>query len=341
MNIEQILNTETFLSYVKSREVAPYFLEALFPEKKIRGLNLAYIKGANNIPVSATIHSFDTESELAERDKFSEVKAKLALVKRKIRMDEELLIQLQSMNDYDREEALKAIYDDVDRMVEAVRAKAEYMRGEVLSTGKLTTKDDNGVSVTLDYLVPDTHKEVLTTTWDSADAKPIEDIKRWADTIQADTGIRPSRALTSTKVLNTLLMNKSIRSAALGVNSEMILTRAQLNALFSALELPTIVTYDGLAKVEKANKQGYESKKFVDENKFIMFPEGILGETVYGTTAEEIELTNEVKDKELFGNILAMSYREIDPVARYTKAVATILPTFPEADKVFIADVIK
>lgn len=340
MNIDQILNTETMLTYAKSRVREPYFLENLFPEKKIQGLNLAYIKGANSLPVAATIHSFNTESELAERDKFNEVKQKLALIKRKIQMDEELLIQLRSMNDYDREEAIKAIYDDVDNMVEAVRAKAEYMRGEVLSTGKLTTKNDNGVNVTLDYLVPDTHKEILTTTWDTADAKPLEDIKRWADTIQADTGVRPVRALTSTKVLNALLMNQSIRKAALGVNSEMVLTRTQLNTLLSTMELPVIVTYDGLARVEKADKTGYEAKKFVDDNKFIMFPEGKLGDSVYGLTAEEIELTNEV-DKSLFGNITVVTYRDIDPVARYTKAVATMLPTFPEADKVFIADVLK
>ena len=71
-----------------------------------------------------------------------------------------------------------------------------------------------------------------------------------------------------------------------------------------------------------------------------MFPDGALGNTIYGLTAEEIELANDSSvDMNSIGNIIAMVYNTTDPVARWTKAVATALPSFPVADEIFIAKV--
>lgn len=338
--VEQLLSNETILEYAKNRERKPYFGEFLFPEKKIHGLTLDYIKGANNLPVAANIHGFDTEAEIGERDTFSIVKEKLALVKRKIKMDEELLIKLNSKNDHEFEEAVKKLYDDIDNMVESVRARAEHMRMQALSTGKISTEGHNRARVVVDYKVPDNHKEVLTTSWADDASKPLDDIKRWSDIILMDTGVRPTRALTSTTVLNSILVNKSVRKAMYGVNSDMILTEAQLNQQLKAMGLPSIVTYDEMYRVETLDKSGYKTERFFPEDTFVMFGPDILGHTVYGLTGEEIELrSSENIDKSMFGNIVALVYRTIDPVARWTKAAATVLPSFPAANEVFIAKV--
>ena len=82
-------------------------------------------------------------------------------------------------------------------------------------------------------------------------------------------------------------------------------------------------------------------KKLADKSK-LKISKSSLGKTVYGPTPEEIRLSsNPAVDITKVGNILAMVYDEtVDPVATYTKAVTTALPSFEAADQVFIANVL-
>ena len=71
-----------------------------------------------------------------------------------------------------------------------------------------------------------------------------------------------------------------------------------------------------------------------------MLPDGPLGETKFGVTAEEVELRNITNSQfQNFGNIISQIYSTPDPVARWTKAVAKAMPSFPTADQIYIADV--
>ncbi len=101
---------------------------------------------------------------------------------------------------------------------------------------------------------------------------------------------------------------------------------------------PVIRTYDEKYKVQEANGK-YTTKKYFPENKFAMFNDDLLGETLYGPTAEETRLTRDpAVDTTLVSNVLASVYDETrDPVGTWTKAVATALPSFAAADEVFQA----
>jgi hypothetical protein len=105
------------------------------------------------------------------------------------------------------------------------------------------------------------------------------------------------------------------------------------------MDLPTVASYDSQYRVQNANGT-YTAKRYFEDGKFVLLPEGKLGDTVYGLTAEEIELRNKPGvDISTFGNIIAEIYSTNDPVARWTKAVATALPSYPYADQTFIAKV--
>lgn len=340
-SIAEIFDTATLLNYLKERKYAPMLGESLFPNEKIQGLKIEYIKGASNIPVMASVHAFDTESEIASREGFETVEQKIALIKRKIRMNEELIIQLSRPRDTrEQQYAINKVYNDVDNMVIAVRARVEAMRMEALSTGKIIV-NENGVAVTVDYGVPEAHKETLsgTSIWTNEASTPLDDIYEFVDTVVGTTGTKPTRALTSRSVLNALLRHTSIRKAIHGVNSDRVITVNDLNALLKAMELPVIATYDERVRVQGADGT-YATNRYFPEDKFVMFPDGALGNTIYGLTAEEIELANDSSvDMNSIGNIIAMVYNTTDPVARWTKAVATALPSFPVADEIFIAKV--
>ena len=69
-------------------------------------------------------------------------------------------------------------------------------------------------------------------------------------------------------------------------------------------------------------------------------PDGDMGETLFGLTAEELELRKkEGVDISEIGNVIIEQYATNDPVAKWIKAVATALVTFPCAGQVFIATI--
>lgn len=94
------------------------------------------------------------------------------------------------------------------------------------------------------------------------------------------------------------------------------------------MELPQVAVYNAKYKVQNANGK-YTTKRYFPENILSMFAENALGETIYGLTAEEIELlgSNKMEEAKMVGNIFVGVEKEGDPVRRYTKAVATALPT--------------
>ena len=338
-DIKSIFTNQVVLDYIADREYELQRGEALFPSVKQNSLEVKYIKGAMGAPVSATIHAFDSESEIASREGFKEVSEKIALIKRKIGVNEELLLQLNSAREASPvyQNVIDTVYNDIDNMVNAVRTRVERMRYEVLSTGKITV-DENNTKFVVDYGLQDDQKENVATKWSETDADPLTDIEKWVD-LMVTKGSLPTRVLTSRKVLGVLRRNKVLQNAILG--RERVLTLSELNTFLEAQDLPIIGTEDRVYRVQNANGT-YSAHRYFADNKFVLLPDGALGRTVHGPTPEEIRLANNpAVDMTSVGNIIAMVYDEtIDPVATYTKAVTTALPSFEAADQVFIADVL-
>lgn len=335
--IEEIMTTQELINYTKARQPVPMMGDILFPDKKIEGLEVKMIKGANNLPVAASVHSFDTETEIASREGAKSSVEELALIKRKIKISEKDLIVLNSpRSTQEEQQTVNQLFSDVDNLVASVRARVEAMRMESLSTGKIII-NENGVSGTIDYGTPSSHKG--SKTWKTGTPDILGDIYTMTDKIVADTGFIPTRALTSRAVINAILKDEKIRAAMFGVNATKVATLAELNQLLTSQELPTIATYDAQYRTQNA-KGAYVSHRYLADNMFIMMPDGKMGDTIYGLTAEEVELRNKTDvDISNIGNIIVEQYATTDPVAKWIKAVATALPSFPYADQVFMATI--
>ena len=337
-----VFNQATVLQYVNDRVIQPGLGETFFPSIKIDSLELEYVKGANEAPIVASVHAFDSEAEIGDREGFEVIRQELALIKRKIQMKEKLIIALQNpRTSAEVQVVVNAIYNDVDAMITSVLTKVEQMRFEALATGKLVFSE-NGFTGTIDYGVPSDHKAVLTSTdlWSDALATPLEDLQTWFDKIVADTGIAPQRILTSSRVASALRQHASIRSAIYGVNSDRMVSSAQLNEFLVEQGLPMLFTEDRVYRAKGSNG-AYVTKRFFPDNVLVMTPGGALGNAVYGPTAEEIQLSGDPSvDISKVGNVVATVYNTNDPVAHWTKAVATVLPSFPTANQVFLATVL-
>lgn len=333
--IMELFTQNEVLSYVRDREYKPLLGETLFPERKQPSLKLDQLSGGSRIPIAASIHDFDTEAEIGSRIA-NKQELELSLIKRKIQLKETDIIALENPRTPAEQAYLVGqVYNDIDSLVQGVRARVEAMRMEVLASGQVTVKE-NGLKFTLDYHVPTEHKEALTGTnvWTNENSDPLADIERWIDAL--DT--KPTRALTSRKIYRALATHPKIIAAIFGKDSGRVVSQADLDAFMETHSYPVIRTYDEKYKVQQADGT-YTTKKYFPENKFAMFNDDLLGETLYGPTAEETRLTRDpAVDTSLVGNVLASVYDETrDPVGTWTKAVATALPSFAAADEVFQA----
>lgn len=336
--IEEVFNTNELINYFQARQIPAMLGAALFPERKIQDIEFDMILGKGGLPVTASVHAFDTKTQMASRDAIQKGASALALIKRQIKISEKELIKIQNpRTDTELRFVLSQLYKDAENMTTAVQVRVEAMRMELLSTGKIVI-NENGVGVTLDYKVPAGNQKPF--NWsDLATAKPLDDLDTLASAVETASGYRPVRALTSRKVLKAICNSTSVRKAVFGVNSDKVVTMAQLNDLLTQMELPTFVVYE--AKYRKEGTNAYTTERYYPENKISMFGGETLGETIYGLTAEEVKLIGDGKmeQAEMVGNIFVGTYTSIDPVGEFTKAAATALPSCPYADSIGIGTI--
>ncbi|MBU3111998.1 major capsid protein [Clostridium lacusfryxellense] len=334
----EVFNTNEIINYFKERAIVPMLGEALFPEKKIQDIEFDMILGSGGLPVSASVHAFDTKTQLASREAIEKGIASLSLIKRQIKITEKELIKIQNpRSDAELSFVLAQLYNDAEKMEEGIRVRVEAMRMEVLSSGKIAI-NENGVAVTIDYLVPAGNK--LPFNWSApTTATPLIDLETIATAVEAECGNRPARAMTSRKIVKAICACTSIKKAIFGTNSDKLVTLALLNDLLSQSDLPILLVNEGKYKVENAT--GYTTVRYFPENIISMFGSSTLGETIYGLTAEEVKLIGDgnMETASMVGNVFVGTYTSVDPVAEFTKSAATVIPSFPYANELGIATI--
>ncbi|MGN0026070.1 MAG: major capsid protein [Clostridium sp.] len=336
--LEEVFNTAELINYYKERTLEPMLGESLFPERKIQDIEFDMILGGGGLPVSASVHALDTATQLASREAIQRGVAALALIKRQIKITEKEIIKINNpRTDAELRQVIAQLYNDSEKMLESVRVRVEAMRMEALATGKLKI-EENGVKVTLDYGLPKGNQKTF--DWkDENTSDPLKDLETLAAAVESESGVRPTRGLTSRKIINSLKKNLRVRESIHGVNSAKVVTTEELNNLLTSLELPALMSYEGKYRVEAA--KGYTSKRYFPEDAIAMFGPNTLGETIYGLTAEEVKLigSGQIDMAEMVGNIFVGTYTSIDPVAEFTKAACTALPSFPSANELGVATI--
>lgn len=329
------------LAYARARQPRNYLGPTLFTVNNVNELTFEYFKSLNLLPVMASVQAFGAEAQIASREGFDKVTGEIPTIKRKIPLNGKALVALRREGAGDVELVRNTLYNDLDNMVDAVNARIEQMRIDAVATGQIVL-NENGVVMTVDYLVPAGHKVVLAgvNLWsDAVNATPITNIQSWVNTIVADTGVTPERALTSNTVVANMLKSAEVRKLIYGDNGgSRAVSLNQLNELMTAMSLPRIATYD--LQVRRQNADGtYTAGRFFPENKFVLLPGAALGETLMGPT-EDAMLDADIDTAEIAGIYAAVYKESMDPPVIFTKAAACSIPTFPMADTVFQAQVL-
>lgn len=335
-------NIATYYANNPSNQI-PYLGATLFPAKKQLGLDLSWIKGSNGLPVALEPSAFDAKATVRDRIGFSKVQTEMPFFREAMRIGEkdrqELNRLLASNLDEMTRTVIANIYDDVTNLVNGANVQPERMIMQLLSKGKISITA-NRQNLDYDYKMKADHKETLLAgaAWSSADSTPIEDIMRWQDTVEENTGTRPTNAIMTRKTWGYLLKHKSF---ALDMNplggQNVIMTDAMLKQYLQTKFGLSVAIYN-----KKYRDEDGVLQNFFPDDYFTLIPEGQLGNTFYGTTPEESDLmTGETSaDVSIVNTGVAITtVKEAHPVNVQTIVSEIVLPSFETLDNIFAAKV--
>lgn len=342
MTIFDLMTSQELTAYWEelTQDEAPYPCEELFPDDKKRGLELKWLKGAKGLPIVLKTSAFDVHAIPRPRIGFEKLTAEMPYFKESTYIDEELRQELNMVletgNQAYIDSVMNKIFDDEVQLLRGARASRERMRMMALTTG-VVSMANNGQTFTYDYQVPADHKVNAVTAWsDHTNSDPMEDIRLAKEKIQDDTGEVLTRAMcdgvTWRHIRNNEKIKKEIFVLTNGVGA---ISDAKLRQyLLDELEIVVVVN-DKRYKDENG-----QSVKYMPANTFVMFPDGDLGKTWFGTTPAESDLmTSNVANVSITDTGVAVTtVQKADPVQVETIVSMICLPSFEGADKIYILD---
>lgn len=340
MTIFDLLQSQELTAYWEelTQDEAPYPCEELFPDDKKRGISLKWLKGAKGLPIVLKTSAFDVHAIPRPRIGFEKLTAEMPYFKESTYIDEELRqelnLVLETGNQAYIDSVMNKIFDDETRLLRGARASRERMRMMALTTG-VVSMAANGQSFTFDYGV--THKGNAKVSWsDHTNADPIEDIRLAKEVILEETGAIITRAMCDNATWRNLRNNEKIKKEIFVLTNGIgaVSDKKLRQYIMDELEIEILVND------KRYKDENEQTLKFMPTNTFVMFPDGDLGKTWFGSTPAESDLmTGNVANVSITDTGVAVTtVQKADPVNVETIVSMICLPSFESADQVYIMD---
>lgn len=342
MTIFDLMQSNQLTAYWEElvQDEAPYPCEELFPDDKKRGLSLQWIKGSRGLPVVLKTSAFDTFAVPRPRIGFDKLTAEMPYFKESTYIDEELRqelnLVLETGNQAYIDSVMNRVFDDEMNLLRGARASRERMRMMALTTG-VVSMANNGQAFTYDYGIPATHKTETGTSWsDHVNSDPIEDMRALKEQILDDTGVEVTRAMCDGATWRNIRNNEKIAKTIF------VLSNGQASVNDGRLRQYILdeVGIDVMVNDKRYVDENGQTVRFMPENTFVMFPDGALGRTWFGTTPAESDLMGgQVANVSITDTGVAVTtVQKADPVNVETIVSMICLPSFEAADQVGIID---
>ena len=235
MNIRDAYNASAIAlvnNEVASNKIA-YLGSGLFPAKKKMGLDLKWIKTSKGLPVSLAPSNFDAVSTLRSREGFKITETEMAFFRESMLIkeaDEQEIMRAQDSTDPYARDVLNRIFDDANTLIDGANVVPERMIMQLLAPSDGSPKISiaaNGATYAYNYDPNGTYKEnnfaeltTATDKWsDTENSDPMDDVSVALDSVEAQTGERPTIMIVSRKTMDYLKQNKKIKSAILAQNT--------------------------------------------------------------------------------------------------------------------------
>ena len=349
----------TYVEEIYSNSI-PDLGETLFPRRKKLGLDLKWIKGYNQVPVSLMPSAFDAKPTLRDRIGLTEVQTEMPFFREAMRFGEKdrqelLRIQDSSNMAYLRAE-LDKIFNDRAQLVAGADVVPERMRMSLLVDGKINivAPDDKGVvaQYVYDYDKSGAWKATnmvdLTVSasgkipWsDTKNSNPVVDLLNIKRAAAATRGTIITRGMMTTATWALLLQNEKIKldmNVQNGMN--IILTDGRLRQYLLDMVGIDFTIYDKIYKDADLTDHQFYPNGFVS-----LLPNGTVGNTWYGTTPEEADLMAGNKDADVTivrTGVAILTKKESLPVNIITSVSEIVLPSYERMADVYtlkVADI--
>lgn len=342
MTIFDLMTSQEIVAYWEElmNDEAPYPCEELFPDDKKRGLSLKWIKGSKGLPITLKASAFDAHAISRPRIGFEKLAAEMPYFKESTYIDEELRQELNMVletgNQAYVDSVMNKVFDDEIQLLRGAAATRERLRISALTSG-IITMTSNGQFFSYDYGIPASHKSSVADDWSNyATADPIEDIRRAKEKISDDTGAVITRAMCDGVTWRHIRNNEKIKKDifVLTNGAGAISDKKLRQYLSDELELNVVVND------KRFIDENGTTTKFMAKETFVMFPDGELGKTWFGTTPAESDLmSSSVANVSITDTGVAVTnVKKTDPVNVETIVSMICLPSFEGADTVYILD---
>lgn len=280
---------------------------------------------------AAKFRTFDTEAPQSARKGVARISGELPPISEKRMLGEYDRLRLRKADSA----ILDIILNDAVELAEALKTRMIMAKAQAVVTSKVSLEQD-GLEVEADFRRSAGHTVTAATLWSGA-ADPILDQESWFTVFRLLNSGNPARAITSQRVMSTLMRNPVIKAMCLAPGATQgIVTREQVNALFTSFGHPPFEIFD--AQVEDYN--GNTVRLIPDDRILYIASNGAkLGETLWGITAEAIESDYNIDATEAPGVVVG-SYINPDPIQRWTKASGIGLPILGNSNATMIAKVL-
>ena len=353
-NIYDIFESKAIASYwedVNANMQDPMIGAKYFPVSKQTGLNLAWIKGRNNLPVALQPSAFDTKAALRDRIGVKELSTEMPFFREAMRIgekDRQDIETLLAKGEQFAQPTIMRIFDDTNNLVGGALVQSERMRMSLLYGGTIaiSATAENGRDIAYNYnydgdgsWASSNKLELLTTSkWsvaNKATSNPINDLLAAVETMAETRGVRPVEVLMNTATFKGMIASESIAKAMnpLGATS-MIVTRNTAKQFIESETGLTITLYDKMFKDE----QGVDKKYFPDGYATLL-PSYALGNTWYGTTPEEFDLMSGTANASVSvvnTGVAITTIKEPHPVNVQIVVSEIVLPSFERMDDIYV-----
>lgn len=327
----------------EKRKRKPRIGQMFFTPVQQAGLDINLIKGKDDTPVALVAANWDTDVLYRDRIGFQELSAEMPFFKEAYKVSEKLRQQIVTAQDQYRQPFFNQVFRDVENLIEGADVAAERLSMQVLATGTISIQE-NGVDKQYDYgfKTADQFKNEGT-LWSASSAKPLASLV---------AQIKAYKKLTK-KAAKYAIMNSDV--------AEKLFNDAEVLAHFNALAVPNPYPTDAELQAYVESKTGLtiiiaddEYKKARDfkgnavpyypQDRYTLVSTLDLGELVYGTTPEAIDLTSgdsaATSVAVLSNGVTVTTWKEADPVCVSVKVSEVVLPSCPNIDQVYIVKVL-
>ena len=352
MDIFDLVDSKAIGEYVDTLKASeePLLGATLFPNKKIIGLDIKFIKGYKQKAVALRPSALGARAYVRDRIGGALIQEELPFFREKMVINERLRQELarakKDATDTYTKSILEQIFDDAKNLTDGADVQSERERMQLLFTGKIaissSDKDGQAVNFNYDYDVDGSWakknniKLTGTKAWsDHTNSNPLQDILNLVDNANS-YGVKITRAICSPKTFMDILANENIKAMFRNPDgSQRVFGRAQAITEIKNVTGVTIAVY-GKSFIDENGKD----KFYADDNAMVFLPDGSLGSTVYGTTPEEIDLMSGFGNASVSvintGVAITTSKQYGPPVTVDTIVSQLVLPSFERMAEVFV-----